>query len=108
MGFKIISNKLKRETEIKSLKVENNNYKIIIFYEGEYKRGKCDKNKISISCKPKTDVFELIYMNGNVYINIQYNPILKPEEIDAFEKSINVSKEDAIDLQKLIDEIFIG
>lgn len=110
MPFEIIKNNLERVSEIKSLKLQNNEYVVTVFYYGDYKRdfesGECDMTSVSLSCKPKGEAFPLALMAGHVVMTIPYNPVLSIEEIDGFQEQINVTKESAKELESIIHQYF--
>lgn len=101
---------MKRESEIKSLKLQNNEYVVTVFYYGDYERdfksGKCDMTNITLSCKPKGEAFPLTLMAGHIIMTIPYSPVLSIDEIDNFQEQINVTKESAKELEKNCKTIF--
>jgi len=73
--FEITANKLTRKSEIKTLKLQSENYNVTFFYYGDYeedmkKNGSCDVKNLSMSCKEKGTVLPISCMAGKIFIDI--------------------------------------
>lgn len=110
--FEITANNLMRKADIKTLKLQDENYNIIFFYYGEYeedmkKNGRCDVANLSMSCKIKNDVLPVTCMSGKMFVDIEYNlPLLAVEEIAAFKKQLDIACASATELQDIIKQYF--
>lgn len=110
MSFKIIKNKLSSKSFAKSLLVENEYYKIRIFYAGDYDSDKLnnriDMRNISISCKSKCTCFWLDYLGGSIVINWDGFDILYPKEVEKLINQLDIAKCSAVELEEIINEYF--
>ena len=110
MPLEITANNLKRKSDIKTLKLQNNEYAVTFFYYGDYEgdieNGICDVGNLSMSCKPKGDVFPLEMMSGHIMLTVPHNTMLLIEEIDDFQQQIEKSKQTAIELEAIMLEYF--
>lgn len=110
MSFEIIADNMKRNSEIKSLKLQNDEYAVTIFYYGDYakdiKAGTCPVNNLSMDCKPKGECFPLSCVCGKVVLSIPAISIVPIYEIDALKRKLDISKEAALELQEILNEYF--
>ena len=110
MTFEFVANNLKRDSEIKSLKLQSEEYAVTIFYYGDYvkdiKAGRCSVGNLSMSCKPKGDGFPISLVSGVVVISVPVLPVVFVGEIDALKKNMDIAKESAIELQEILEKYF--
>lgn len=110
MSFEIMKNSLNRNSEIKSLKLQNNNYKITFFYYGDYEKDAKNKeiniDNVTMSCKEKGELFSLTMSKGRIFISVPQNDMLSIKEVDDFEKNLQETKETAVELEEIIKEHF--
>lgn len=110
MAFVITANKLVRDAEIKVLKLESDEYMATIYYEGDYEKdrenGKCDVQRMILSCKPKWESFPICMMSGKIFVDIMYSAVLRVDEIDEFKAQLDTAKEAAVELQGIVKEYF--
>lgn len=110
MAFEIVANNLERESETKSLKLQSEEYAVTIFYYGDYRKdmeaGECSKDNLSVSCKPKGEGLPISFISGAVVISIPELPIVFVHEIDALKRNLDIAKESALDLQRILQEYF--
>ena len=108
--FNIIKNNLYSDGAIKSLKLENDDFKIKIWYYGDYNidrlQNKCEPSNITMSIKPKKDCMDISYLNGELGITIPYYSYLAIDDIDMFVEQLTKTKENLIAIQKILDEMF--
>lgn len=110
MTFEIVADNLARKSEIKSLKLSNEEYKVTIFYMGDYvqdrQNGCCDVSNITVSCKPQNENFSLTFISGEIIVECSVNLLLRPKEIAAYRKLLEVAEEAARELQRILKEYF--
>ena len=110
MTFEIIENKLERNSEIKVLKLESDEYITTIFYFGDYKTdmeaGGCFSKNLTLVGKPKKDAFALSCMCGNVVLEIPAYPVVMQEQVEQLKNSLDVSREAAAELQEILHKFF--
>ncbi len=110
--FEITANNLMRKADIKSLKLQDENYKIIFFYYGDYEEdikinGSCDVRNLSMSCKVNDGALPIDCMAGKMFIDIQdYLPLLAVDEIAEFKKQLDLACASAKELQDIIKQYF--
>lgn len=109
--FEITANNLMRNSDIKTLKLQDENYNIIFFYYGEYeedmkKNGRCDVANLSMSCKKKGDAPAITCMSGKMFIDTEVELLLSVEEIEAFKKQLDAACASAVELQGIIEQYF--
>jgi len=110
--FDITANNLERKSDIKTLKLQDENYKIIFFYYGDYEEdmkinGSCDVRNLSMSCKVKGDALPVDCMAGKMFVDIQdCLPLLAVDEIVEFKKQLDLACASATQLQDIIKQYF--
>ena len=109
--FEITANKLTRKSEIKTLKLQSENYNVTFFYYGDYeedmkKNGSCDVKNLSMSCKEKGTVLPISCMAGKIFIDIDNAFLLSTEEIEGFKKKLDFAYTAAVELEKIIKQYF--
>lgn len=109
--FEITANNLGRKSDIKTLKLQNENYDVIFFYYGEYeedmkKNGRCDVANLNMSCKKKGDAPKIACMSGKLFIDTEEELILSVEEVEAFKKQLDAACASATELQGIIKQYF--
>lgn len=109
MAFEIKANNLERNSEIKSLKLQSEEYEATIFYYGNYKEdmkaGGCAVNNLSMNCKTKGVGFPLVCMSGMVMVEVPAH-IVTVREIGALKNSLDVAGKAAIELQEILQKYF--
>lgn len=110
MAFTVTANNLLRESEIKSLKLENEEYRVTIFYYGDYEKdrvcSKIDIQNISMSCKPKGRGLKLVLMSGRIMIDIPMSSILTIQEAEVYKLQFDIAIPAAIELEQILQEYF--
>ncbi len=110
MAFEIVANNLERKSEIKSIKLQSEEYVVTIFYYGDYAKdmeaGKCSIDNLTVSCKPKGEDFPISFVSGAVVIAVPALPIVFVGEVDALKKNLDVAREAALELQKILEKYF--
>lgn len=108
--FEITKNGLQRECLMKALKLENELYKITIFYEGDYEadlKNNCiDREMITVACKLKGEGFDLNFMREDIFVDLLYAPTYRLSEIDDVIHQLQVAKESAEELKGIMKEYF--
>lgn len=108
--FEITADKLRREADIKALKLQDENYSVTFFYYGDYESdfesGKCDMANITVSCREKEDVLPLEFLNGKFYVDLFNGPVLYAEDIPDFKKQLEIAYTAAIELQDIVKQYF--
>lgn len=113
--LQVIENNLNRKSEIKSYKMEDENYKVAIFYYGDYcsdkENGTLDRKSIIASIKPKKSrLLDLDWYDdkngGKVFIDIPPIAIMGPEEVDDCVIMLQQAKKYAEELQQIMEELF--
>lgn len=109
--FEITANNLIRKADIKSLKLQDENYSITFFYYGEYeedmkKNGRCDVANLSMSCKKKGEAPAIACMSGKMFIDTEVELILSVEEVESFKKQLDAAYASATQLQGIIKQYF--
>ncbi len=109
--FEITKNNLMRQSEIKSLKLQNEYYTVTIFYCGDYEKdyesGKCNIENISVSCKSKQNVFPLTCMEGKIFVDICGNDLLSVEQAAMFKEQLDIAYKSAFQLQDIMKQYFL-
>ena len=110
MAFEIVANNLKRASDIKTLKLQNEEYSVTLFYFGDYasdmKNGSCIPENLSLSCKPKGDYFPIELLMGRVMLEVPTISILSISEIELFKLQLDIAGKAAKELQELIRDYF--
>lgn len=108
--FEITKNGLFRDSLFKALKLENEMYKVTIFYEGDYKsdfeNGCIDREMITVACKLKEEGFDLDFTLEDIFVSLLYPPTYSLSEIDDVKRQLEVAKESAEELKGIIKEYF--
>lgn len=108
--FEITKNALYRDSLFKTLKLENDMYKVTIFYEGDYKsdfeNGCIDRDMITVACKLKDEGFDLDFMREDIFVSLLYPPTYSLAEIDDVKHQLEVAKESAEELKGIMKEYF--
>ena len=106
MVFEVVANNLRRNSEIKSLKLQNKEYAVTIFYYGDYAKdaeeGHCLEENISLHCKPRGGGFPLSYVGGRVVMDIPPLPMVSISDIDALKARLDAAGEAAMELEDII------
>lgn len=112
MSFAVVADNLRRTSEIKSLKLENKEYAVTMFYYGDYEedfgKGTCDVEKLSMSCKPKGDGIPLTFMAGIIVLSVPAISVLPIYELQDFKRQLENAEKAAVELQGILKEYFKG
>ncbi|MBO5336917.1 MAG: hypothetical protein J6A94_07310 [Lachnospiraceae bacterium] len=109
MAFEITANNLERNSEIKTLKLQSEEYAVTIFYYGDYKAdmkaGRGLVSNLSMRCKAKGEGFPLVCMSGMVLLEVPAH-IVNVREIEGLKNSLDVAGKAAIELQEILQKYF--
>lgn len=108
----ITQNNLYRDSEMKSLKLENQFYCITLFYVGDYNFDKenhrINTNYISIVCKEKANMSQIPHIwlyNEKIMFHIDENDI-SAKNAKRYISSLSNAIETANNLKNILDEYF--
>lgn len=110
--FAVNDDGLHSKAMMKKLKIENNDYSIVIFYFGEYdedkKNGNISADNLSMSCKLNGDELPNIILasNAEVALEIQSEPILRLMDVDRYKDKIDKAYKEAEEVQRIICDYF--
>lgn len=110
MTFEIIANNLARKAEIKSLRLRNAEYEVVLFYMGDYendrKNGRCDYPNVSMRCKPQKGNLPFCLLGKEVMVELPEGLMLRPQEIEIYKELLDIAGEAAEEVQRLLKEYF--
>lgn len=109
--FEITADNLRRQSEIKTLKLSDGSYDVIFYYYGEYAEdmelnGVCDAEKLSMSCKGKGGVLPLELMSGKLFIETEDIGLLRLERVAEYQKQVETAYASACELAKILKQYF--
>lgn len=109
--FEIKADNLRRQSEIKNLKLSDGSYDVTFFYYGEYAedmelKGVCDAEKLSMSCKGKGAVLPLALVSGKLFIETEDIGLLRLEGVAEYQKQLEEAYASACELAKILKQYF--
>lgn len=108
--FQVIKNGLHRKSAMKALEIENEYYRAILFYFGDYTKDKeqnhISQDNISITCTSKSDNLDLICHNTNIAVSAMELSFIPIEQIDKSIEKLNIAKQSATALRNIIKTYF--
>lgn len=110
IAFQEIKNNLHRTVDMKSLKLANDYYEATVFYYGDYKQDKQNNSicvdNITVRCKPKADNLPILYLNGELFIEMTDISVLAIEQAKAMRKKLEIAEQSANELRNILKYYF--
>lgn len=110
--FKVTKDNLNRKSgTVKTLHIENEYYKVTIYYYGEYMsdviQHDLKPDLVSVSCKCKNpDVFELQKIENRIIIDCSVINLIDPTETTKITKMLKITEKSANSLQQTLNNLF--